>query len=67
MQDLAYTLIPVVVALALGAVVVVLLLGVWNMMRGKNTSRSQNLMRWRVGLQLVAVSALMAALYFTNA
>ena len=67
MQDLAYTLLPVIVAIALFAVVVVLVLGVWNMMRGKSSSLSQTLMRWRVGLQLVAVIAILAALYFTNA
>jgi cytochrome b subunit of formate dehydrogenase len=41
--------------LAVVAVVVVLLLGLWNLSRGKNPSTSQKLMRWRVGLQAVAI------------
>ena len=41
-----------VVAVALAAVFIVLVLGLWNMMRGGSPSRSQALMRWRVGLQV---------------
>lgn len=52
--------------IAMAAVVVVLLLGLLNMMRGGSGSRSQMLMRWRVGLQFVAIVCLMAALYFTS-
>ncbi len=52
--------------LAMAAVVVVLLLGLINMMRGGSGSTSQKLMRWRVALQLIAVVFLMAALYFTG-
>jgi hypothetical protein len=52
--------------IAMAAVVVVLLLGLLNMMRGGSGSRSQMLMRWRVGLQFVAVVCLMAALYFAS-
>jgi len=51
----------------MGAVFVVLCLGVWNMARGGSASRSQTLMRWRVGLQFLAIVALMATLYFTQA
>jgi len=49
--------------IAIAAVVVVLLAGLWNMMRGGSASRSQTLMRWRVGLQFLAVIVLMAGLY----
>lgn len=52
--------------LAVLAVAVVLVLGLWNMMRGGSANRSQRLMRWRVGLQFVAVVLLMAALWFTQ-
>jgi hypothetical protein len=45
----------VVVGLALAAVAFVLLLGLLNMMRGGSASRSQNLMRWRVLLQFLAI------------
>jgi hydrogenase/urease accessory protein HupE len=48
------------------AVAVILALGLWNMMRGGSASRSQNLMRWRVGLQFVAVILLMAALWYSQ-
>ncbi|MEQ9145769.1 MAG: twin transmembrane helix small protein [Parvibaculaceae bacterium] len=52
---------------ALAAVVIVLLAGLWNMMRNGSASRSQTLMRWRVGLQFVAVIVVMAAFYLTTA
>ncbi|MEO0619583.1 MAG: twin transmembrane helix small protein [Pseudomonadota bacterium] len=51
-------------ALVVGAVALVLLLGLWNMMRDGSKSRSQQLMRWRVGLQFAAVCLLMVGLYF---
>lgn len=54
------------VPVALVAVAVVLLLGLWNMMRGGTPSRSQTLMRWRVGLQFAAIIIIMAALYFSH-
>lgn len=52
--------------LAVAAVAVVLLMGLWNMMRGGSASRSQNLMRWRVGLQFLAIILLMAALWWSQ-
>ena len=51
---------------AVAAVAAVLVLGLFNMMRGGSASRSQNLMRWRVGLQFVAVMLLMAALWWSQ-
>ena len=45
--------------LALLAVVVVLLAGLWNMMRGNSPNLSQKLMRWRVGLQFLAIVIIM--------
>ncbi|PCJ69706.1 MAG: hypothetical protein COA62_09330 [Rhodobiaceae bacterium] len=59
-------LIDILLPIALVAVVIVLLAGLWNMTRGGSASRSQTLMRWRVGLQFVAVILLMAGLYFTT-
>ena len=41
-------------------------MGLYNMFRGGSSSTSQNLMRWRVGLQAVAIVILMAAFYFTH-
>ena len=46
--------------LAILAVFVVLLLGLWNMLRGTSPNTSQKLMRWRVGLQFVAILAIIA-------
>ena len=54
------------VPLAEGAVAVVLLLGLWNMMRGGSANRSQNLMRWRVLLQFAAIIIMMVGLWFAN-
>jgi hypothetical protein len=43
------------VAVAVGAVTLVLVLGLANMLRGGASNTSQQLMRWRVGLQFVAI------------
>ena len=51
---------------AVAAVAAILGLGLFNMMRGGSASRSQNLMRWRLGLQFVAIIVLMAALWFSQ-
>ncbi|MDP2122875.1 MAG: twin transmembrane helix small protein [Parvibaculum sp.] len=51
---------------ALIAVLAVLLAGLWNMMRGGSASRSQTLMRWRVGLQFLAVIIIMAGLWLAS-
>jgi hypothetical protein len=47
------------VTLAVAAVVIVLLIGLWNLTRGKSPNLSQKLMRWRVGLQFVAIVIIM--------
>jgi hypothetical protein len=52
--------------IAVGAVAVVLLMGLINMFRGGSSNTSQKLMRWRVGLQAVAIAVLMLTLYFTQ-
>jgi hypothetical protein len=52
--------------LAVGAVAVVLLLGILNMMKGGSPNRSQTLMRWRVLLQFAAIIVLMAVLWFSG-
>ena len=54
------------VPFALAAVVIVLLLGLWNMMRGGSPNRSQTLMRWRVILQFVAIVLMLSALWWSN-
>jgi len=52
--------------IAVAAVALVLIMGLVNMMRGGSGNRSQNLMRWRVGLQFLAIIVLMATLWFTG-
>ena len=51
------------VPIAIGAVAVVLLLGLINMMRGGSPSTSQKLMRLRVLLQFVALIVIMATVW----
>ena len=52
-----------ILGLALAAVFSVLLLGLFNMVRGGSPNRSQSLMRWRVGLQFVAIIIALAVLW----
>jgi hypothetical protein len=48
------------------AVLFVLLWGLWNMMRGTSPNLSQKLMRWRVGLQFVAILIILAYVIVTH-
>jgi hypothetical protein len=52
------------IPLLLGAVSIALVLGLLNMARGGSANRSQNLMRWRVGLQFGAIILLMLAVWW---
>jgi len=52
------------VGVAVLAVAVVLVLGLVNMLRGGSANKSQMFMRWRVGLQFVAIVVIVAVLYF---
>jgi hypothetical protein len=51
------------VVTSLFAVAAVLFLGLFNMLRGGSTNLSQKLMRWRVGLQLLAIVIVMGVLW----
>jgi len=53
----------VAVPMAIGAVAVVLLFGLLNMMRGGSGNTSQKLMRLRVLLQFVAIVVIMFTLW----
>jgi hypothetical protein len=53
----------VAVPIAIGAVGVVLLLGLFNMMRGGSPNTSQKLMRWRVLLQFIAIIVIMLTVW----
>ena len=61
-MDIFAYLIPI----AIGAVTLILLLGLWNMMRGGNANTSQKLMRWRVMLQFGAVVLMMTILWLAS-
>ena len=58
-MNMSNTLVPI----AIGAVAVVLVLGLVNMMRGGSPNTSQRLMRLRVLLQFVAICVTMFALW----
>ena len=52
----------VILPVALGAVAVVLILGLTNLARGGSPERSQKLMQWRVLLQAVALCFVLATI-----
>ena len=54
----------VMVPIAIGAVALVLLFGLVNMMRGGSPNTSQKLMRLRVLLQFVAIIVIMGVLWW---
>ena len=54
----------IIVPIAIGAVAIVLLLGLANMMRGGSPNTSQKLMRLRVLLQAIAIGVIMLTLWF---
>jgi hypothetical protein len=55
------------VPFALAAVTIVLLLGLINMMRGGSANTSQRLMRWRVGLQFMAIALVLTVIWLRGA
>ncbi len=59
MSDFIYALTPI----AVGAVAIVLLLGLFNLMRAGSSNTSQKLMRLRVTLQFVAIVVIMLAIW----
>ncbi|MEE8173674.1 MAG: twin transmembrane helix small protein [Alphaproteobacteria bacterium] len=67
MSDSIASILEILVYLAMGAVVIVLVLGMGSMSGGrkgpKAVDRSNKLMRWRVGIQFLAI-ALLAILVF---
>jgi Hypoxia induced protein conserved region len=63
MDSLASALVPI----ATIAVAVVLLLGLFNMLRGGSPSTSQRLMRARVLLQFIAIIVIMGVVWWRAA
>lgn len=60
------TFFEYIIPIAIGAVTIVLLAGLWNMLRGGSPNTSQKLMRARVILQFIAVVLMMSALWLTG-
>jgi hypothetical protein len=60
---MASLLSSILLPVAVGAVALVLLLGLINMMKGGSPNRSQSLMRLRVLLQFVAIVITMLAVW----
>lgn len=63
-SDPVFAVLNAAVPFALGAVVVVLVAGFITMFRGGNPNLSQVLMRWRVGLQFLALLIILAAIWY---
>jgi Hypoxia induced protein conserved region len=63
MKAMANLLSTYIVPLAIAAVAAVLVLGLYNMLRGGSPNLSQTLMRWRVILQFVAIVIILVALW----
>lgn len=53
----------VLVPVAVASVATVLMMGLFNMMRGGSPNLSQKLMRWRVFLQFVAIVIVMVTIW----
>jgi hypothetical protein len=62
LEDILRAIIP----FALAAVAIVLLFGLWNMMRGGDPNLSQKLMRARVILQFIAIIIVMTVIYLAG-
>ncbi len=62
MTSFANSLVPI----AVGVVLLILLAGLWNMMRGGSPNTSQKLMRARVLAQFGAIIIAMAALWLSG-
>lgn len=58
------TITGTITIIALAAVAIILLMGLWNMLRGGSPNRSQTLMRARVIAQAVAIVLILGALFF---
>jgi hypothetical protein len=52
--------------IAVAAVAIVLVLGLFNMLRGGSASVSQNLMRWRVILQFIAIVVILTVIWLKS-
>ncbi len=60
------TLLYYATTLAVIAVILVLALGLRSMAKGDSPNLSQKLMRWRVGLQFLAILIIMGYVFFAR-
>lgn len=58
--------VNILIPLGLAAVTLVLLAGLYNMLKNGSASTSQKLMRWRVGLQFATVVLVMLGFYISG-
>jgi hypothetical protein len=66
-QGIMQTFLYYLTQVAAAAVLIVLFMGLWTMLRGSNPNLSQKLMRLRVLLQLFAIIAIALFVYLTRA
>jgi hypothetical protein len=59
-------ILRMIIPFALAAVGIVLLFGLWNMMRGGDPNLSQKLMRARVLVQFIALVIVMTVIYLAG-
>jgi hypothetical protein len=65
-KEIMSTVFNIFAIVAMAAVVLVLLRGLWNMMKGGDANTSNKLMQARVFLQFVALCLILLAVYFTR-
>ena len=58
------SILPTLALIAMASVGLILIYGLWNMMKGGSANLSQRLMRMRVITQAIAVILIVAAIYF---
>lgn len=63
---MTFTPVTLITIVALGAVTIILFMGLWTMFKGGegSSNRSQMLMRARVIAQFIAILAILGALFF---
>jgi hypothetical protein len=60
------SILPTLALIAMASVGLILIYGLWNMMKGGDANLSQKLMRMRVITQAIAVALIVAAIYFSR-
>jgi len=66
MENPMSSILPTLALIAMASVALILIYGLWNMMKGGSANLSQKLMRMRVITQAIAVALIVAAIYFAR-